>query len=120
MEEGPLLQGVGDAVDETLGELEPDAEAEAEDDAESEAAAMALAAGLDTDAEGDADDPPSAWAAVAVSSAAGTIAAVAAAADNVRRSFMCMGPRGVEEEKRWIHLCDTSDPGSVVGGPECC
>jgi hypothetical protein len=75
----PGLQGDGDAVDEALGELEPDAEAEDEGDAESEVAAPALAAGLDADV----DDPPSAWAAVAVSSAAGMIAAVAAAVDNV-------------------------------------
>ncbi|WP_329139141.1 hypothetical protein OG552_32615 [Streptomyces sp. NBC_01476] len=101
IEKGPLRQGVGDAPADALGEPEADAEAEdeAEDDgdAEPEGAALVVVAEGETDAAGDVDDPPSAWAAVAVSNAAGTSAAVAAAADMVRRSFMGEVPRGCEK-----------------------
>jgi hypothetical protein len=94
MEEGPLLQGGSESVGESLGVPEPGTDGEDNGNEGPGGVPAALSEGLGAgaaeadDAEGAGDGAPSAWAAVAVSSAAGMIAAVAAAADNVRRIFM--------------------------------
>ncbi|GGZ71703.1 hypothetical protein GCM10010344_43220 [Streptomyces bluensis] len=103
MEKGPLRQGVGDAAGAALDGVEADAEAAGDANADDDADAVGDASTEgDADTEGDAGDPPSAWAGVVVSNAA-PIAERAAAADNVRGSFI-VGPCGVRG-RRAGRLC---------------